>query len=338
MKTPSLAMILAAAMLVALNSETHAAKPRGEVIGSLHAVYPAWFKTSFLDLADDAAEAGAAGKHAILFFDSEGCPYCYRMLEDSFKGTHQAFIREHFDVIALNVRGDREVAFSDTLRMPEKEAARQLEVRFTPTMLFLDEHNQSVLRVDGYRSVEDFGHLLHYVAEGAYRQASLSDFLDARPRAAVYRLRSHPSFSPRTDLSGVEGPLMVLFEDETCTSCDELHDHVLTHPLTRELLRELTVVRLDARSSAAIVEPGGRSTTPRQWAADLDMTYRPGVVLFDGSREVYRIDGYRRTFHFQQVLRYVVGREWERYASYREFAHADREAILARGEDVDVRQ
>jgi thioredoxin-related protein len=48
----------------------------GRLTGGIRYEIPAWFKTSFLDLAEDAAEAAEADKHVLLFMHLDECPYC----------------------------------------------------------------------------------------------------------------------------------------------------------------------------------------------------------------------------------------------------------------------
>lgn len=39
-----------------------------------------------------------------------------------------------------------------------------------------------------------------------------------------------------------------------------------------------------------VVDLAGTRTTPRAWAASLNLTHRPGVVLFDSGKEAARIN------------------------------------------------
>ncbi|MEJ2644722.1 MAG: hypothetical protein P8180_07280 [Gammaproteobacteria bacterium] len=45
---------------------------------------PSWFKTSFLDMREDVAEAAAEHKRLVLYFYQDGCPYCKKLLEVNF--------------------------------------------------------------------------------------------------------------------------------------------------------------------------------------------------------------------------------------------------------------
>lgn len=71
---------------------------------------PAWFKESFLDIREDIAEAAKAGRRLMLYFHQDGCPYCAKLLRENFSDRAIAEkTRKHFDVIAVNLWGDREV-------------------------------------------------------------------------------------------------------------------------------------------------------------------------------------------------------------------------------------
>jgi len=78
---------------------------------------------------------------------------------------------------------------------------------------------------------------------------------------------------------------------------------------TEKLLEQFTVVRLDALSEESIVDVSGKASTAKDFAADLGIDPRPGAVLFDKGKEIIRIGGMLRSFHFQQVLRYETENE-----------------------------
>lgn len=140
---------------------------------------PNWFKNSFLEIAEDVDEAAAVDRHVMLFFHLDNCIYCARMLKENFTAdTHQDFLQEHFDVIAINIRGAREVVFNEEVTMPEKELAQALKVDYTPTILFLDHENSTVARLNGYRSSERFMQVAEFVAKRAYKSSTLSDYLE----------------------------------------------------------------------------------------------------------------------------------------------------------------
>lgn len=313
-------------------------RAKGRLLGAADAEYPGWFKQSFLAIEEDVADANAAGKHVLLFFDLEGCPYCYKMIEENFKhAPYSGFLQRNFDVIAIDIKGDREVTFSEGVSLTEKEFARHLQVHHSPTILFLDDSNRPVLRLNGYRSVASFKHALDFVHEKAYLKSNLSEYIEARLQKPVYTFRQHPNFITSNDLSQLSTkPLALIFEDASCDECDGLYTGVLSLAETQSILDKFTVVRLDAFSDAPLIDVNGRTTTPKALAAELAIDYRPGIVLFDKGREIHRIDSMLHTFHFQLALRYVGERHYQRYPRFRDYSYQVQESILNSGQDIDI--
>lgn len=318
-------------------SLTTAQATTGRVIGATVTEHPDWFKDSFLDLTEDVAEAAEAGKHLVLIMEMEGCPYCHKMIEDNFANApYRDFIQEHFDVIALNIRGSLMIDVTEDLSLTERELAEHLSVRFTPTVVFLDANHEQVARVNGYRNVEDFQVVLEYVQERAYRIMSLNEYAQARQNPNVYAFRDHPNLVALDDLSSItDKPLAVLFEDSACVACDALHDGHLADAEIRAILDDLVLVRVDTRSDATLVTPDGRAMTASEFADELGIQYRPSLVMFDQGEEVVRIESMLYRFHFGGILDFVAGRHFERYPG-RPFAYINEKTdrILATGEDV----
>ena len=154
------------------------ATERGTLTGGIKHEAPKWFKLSFLDIAADVQESTNSGRHVLLFLQMDECPYCATMLRESFvESDYVDFIKDNFDCIELDVKGDRLVDMNEEVSLPEKELAEMLNVRYTPTVIFLDEAGQPVLRLNGYRSATGFKHALDYVKAGAYRETDLTTFI-----------------------------------------------------------------------------------------------------------------------------------------------------------------
>ncbi len=315
-----------------------AAEPpkRGEVTGGVMHAAPDWFKESFLEIADDVEEASESGKHVLLFFQLNGCPYCDRMLSEIFETDPlMSYIQEHFDVIAINVRGDREIAFNEEFSATEKALSEKLKVWATPGIIFLGENNKPVVRVDGYRSPERFEHILRYVAEKTYTEQKLATYLQQYLKADVYRLRPNPLFSELANLSNVNGPLAVIFEDSSCHDCVEFHERTLADAAVTEELKKFTIVRLDASSNASLIDVDGNVTTPTKWAEQLQLTYRPGVLLFADGKLLRRYDSLLFRHHFKEGFRWISSGSYKN-EDYPSYSARRTEELLAAGENIDL--
>ena len=309
---------------------------RGQVVGGVVHPLPTWFKQSFLDIADDVDEANAAGRHVMLFFDLNGCPYCDRMLAESFKAEPLgSYIQANFDVIAVNIQGDREIAFNEEVTVSEKKLASVLRVSSTPAILFLDADNKTIVRVNGYRAPERFKPVLEFVATRAYLTSTLADYLQAKLDHNVYQLRDNPLFSEVKDLSSIDGPLMLVFEDGSCYDCTEFHQKILTDERVRPELERFTVVRLNTDSHEPLLDRHGNETTPAALAREYQVIYRPGVLLFDEGNLLRRNDSLIFPHHFMESLRYVGG-GYHKTTDYRSFTRQLREELLEAGVNIDL--
>jgi thioredoxin-related protein len=122
---------------------------------------PDWFAETFLDVREDAAEAAKDGKRLMLYFWLEGCPYCRQLESITFKDPQVAGrMRRELLPVAINVRGDREVTWTDGTKMSEKQFTAYLKVRGTPTLVFFDEKGAVIERAVGYLEPARFSALL----------------------------------------------------------------------------------------------------------------------------------------------------------------------------------
>ncbi len=311
---------------------------QGKVLGGKMSVHPDWFKESFLDISEDVMEASDEGRHVMLFMHLNGCPYCYKMVEENIKNApYTDFIKENFDVIALNIRGDREVALNADVSLTEKQLAERFKVMYTPTIVFLSPDNKVVARINGYRSVPDFKLVLDYVNEKAYENQRLTQYINEK-KSQNYSFRDHPQLTTTDNLQKLaDKPLAVLLEDKGCVDCDKLHDGYLASEDVRDILKKYTFVRLDALSEDKLIDVEGNETTAKAWAESLGISYRPAIVLFDKNREIARIQSALYHYHFIELLRYVAEGHYEKYPDdFYGWLDTRTAEILKTGKDVDL--
>jgi thioredoxin-related protein len=252
---------------------------------------PPWFTETFLDFREDVADAARDGKRLMLYFGQDGCPYCRQLMVTNFsQPTIVAKTRQHFVAIALNIWGDRETHWIDGRARTEKELARFLDVQFTPTLLFLDEHAKVVARLDGYYPPQKFEAVLDYVANRMENKLPLADYVrDAAQAPASSRLHDEPFFlSPPYDLRHRAKPLAVIFETTDCTACDEMHRDAFTRPEVLAQVAQFDVVRLALGAPTPVRTPDGRASTADAWARELGIAYTPSVVFFGAGEDVQR--------------------------------------------------
>lgn len=332
---------------VAAQAEPAASKiaaQRGKSLGAVETEYPGWFHDGFLDLKEDIVTASGAGKRLMILFTQDGCPYCNALVERNLAQRDiEELVRGKFEVVAINMLGDREVTGMDGKRYTEKTFAEALKVQFTPTILFYNGKGETILRLNGYLPPQQFKIALDYLVE-KNTQLSYRDYVELNaPPAQAGKLHTEPFFlAPPYNLTrnvaGKARPLAVFFEQKDCPNCDVLHQKVLPDAETRKLIAQFDAVQLDMwDKSTAIITPEGKASNARSWAKKLDIKYAPTIVLFDGEgREIIRTEAFFKLFHTQSFFAYVQSGAYKQQPGFQRYISQRSEQLRAQGKDVDI--
>jgi thioredoxin-related protein len=305
---------------------------------------PSWFKLSLLELQVDVAEAAAAGKRVILYFYQDGCPYCTKLLEDNF-GNQQiaAKAKQKFDLIALNMWGDREVVDLKGNETIEKEFASSMKVMYTPTMLFLNEKGEVVLRINGYYYPQKFSAVLDYVSAGTESKMTFADYYKTEKKSAtsgklhIDPAYLQPPYNLKQRLATAKRPLVVMFEEPNCKLCDELHLDILQKAESREAIKAFDVVLLNQHSKGFLVTPEGVVMKIADWANQLNIQHSPSLVFFDTTgKEVFRTEAYLRTFHIAGAMNYVSSGKYKSQPSFQRYLQEVNKNMTNKGIKVDL--
>jgi len=337
------AVTFATLPVYAQQQETSKTDKHGEFIGAMPTTYPDWFKESFLELEDDVAEAAADNRQVMVIFHQDGCPYCNAFVERNLAQKDiEKTLRENFDVIAINMWGDREVAHIDGNLYTEKTFAAALEIQFTPTILFLDKSAQLALRLNGYYDPDRFRAALDYVTAPT-RSESFSEFLSTRGvQKGSGKLVSRNYFmDPAKALPDRPGagqkPLALFFEQVDCSNCNALHESILADAENQALLAAFDTFQINMWSDEPIRKHTGEETTGREWARELGVIYAPTMILYSAeNEEVIRSEAYFKSFHTQSLLDYVVSNAWRNESSFQRYISNRAEEIRATGKDVNI--
>jgi thioredoxin-related protein len=324
-------------------AEPHAARKHGSYYGAKATEYPAWFKESFLDLREDIKEAQKAGKRVVLMFTQDNCPYCNLLVERNLSQRGiEDILKGKFDVIAINMWGDRDITGLDGKVYTEKSYSAALKVQFTPTLLFFDEAGTSILRLNGYVPPARMQAALDWVAGKHEKNQEFRDFVAAyeAPAGASGAMIGEPFFKKTADLS-LKGkgakPLAVFFEQKDCPDCEVLHRRVLADPELRAELDKFDSVQLDMWSNDPVTTPDGKRMPVREWVRTLGVNYAPGIVLFDaGGKETIRWESSFRVFHTLGMLSYTASGEYRNEPSFQRYLSARAEHIRESGRDVNI--
>jgi len=325
-------------------SNSYAETPKlGTITGGAEVIYPEWFKKSFLDFREDAAEAAEAGKHLLLFFHVAGCPYCKKMLDDNFvKGANAKTVQANFDAIEIDLKGGKEIEFNKKMTMTEANLGKALQVHYTPTILFMNANNEVVARLNGYRSPREFKHVLNFVKDKAYKTMDLATYRQQYLTDSIYTLKDDSRYlqiQQTVDLQKLakqDKPLMILFEDKSCDACARFHKEVLDLEKTSQILKKYNLVRLDALSNKEIIDPQGNKTTAKKWLEKRNISYRPAVFLYSEGKQIEQLTGLLKSYHFQQLLRFVAGKHYTRFDSWIGYVNEQSDKLLKSGQNIHI--
>lgn len=310
----------------------------GKVTGGQKYHMPSWFKTSFLDLPEDIAEATEEGKHLAVFFHLDECPYCAKMLSDNLtEGPNQQFAAQHFDFVGLNVKGNLEVTWVDGQSYTLSSLARHLGVFATPTIQVFSSTGQRVLNLQGYRGPQAFRQAMEYVQTRSYLNQSFKAYQEsaAAKSTSSYQPLSHPLFSQSSSLVNLAQPVAVLFESKQCDYCQRFHEKTLNHPKVLEALKPYQFVRVMVDGNKEITTPAGEKLTERAWAEQLNITYTPSLLLYKNGKLLRKIETALYQQHLRESLLWVANWKPSNYPTLRQFKDDFRQSQMARGENVD---
>ncbi len=327
----------------------HAAEPTsavkmGTYYGAKATEYPAWFKDSFLNLQEDISEAHKKGKRVMLMFTQDNCPYCSALVERNLSQRQiEATLKEKFDVILINIWGDREVVGLDGKTYTEKSYSAAQKIQFTPSLFFFDEKGSTILRLNGYMPPPRMQTALDWVSSHQEHTTAFRDFVAAReaPKQGAGEMISEGFFLNKASDLQRRGkqpkPLAVFFEQKDCPDCEVLHRRVLADPETRSMIAKFDNVQLDMWSRDLITTPEGKKMRVRDWVQQLGVNYAPGIVLFNSQgKEVIRWESSFRVFHTMGMFDYVVTGDYLKEPNFQRFLSAKAEHILETGKDVNI--
>ncbi|VAW69273.1 thioredoxin SoxW [hydrothermal vent metagenome] len=306
---------------------------------------PDWFKNSFLDLSDDIEEAAASGKRLMVFFYQDGCPYCKKLLQDNLGQRDIAEkTRKNFDVVSLNIWGDREVSFAGKV-LTEKNFAALLKVMYTPTLLFFNEQGKLILRINGYYYPAKFSAALDYARDFGRDSGKQVSFREYLVRVSPLKSSGEINKTLQTmtspyDFSAKTGRYrLLMFEQKQCRECDELHNDVLNREKSKQQLKKFDIAVLDMWSKDKITRPDGKQSSIKDWAKSLNIQYAPSLVYLDPEgKEVFRSDAYLKSFHIQSVMDYVSSGAYKKEAHFQRYIDQRAERLRKQGEVIDLMQ
>ena len=137
----------------------------------------------FLPYDDGARLARQTGKRIFLYFGRYGCGYCTRTNVETFsdRQLHDLYSRNYV-LVYVDAEGGNRLHLPTGERITEAEFGARLNVYATPLFLYLEPDGEQILRVPGFKTVDDFIDFDAYVQGEHYRRMPVNDFLATRSK------------------------------------------------------------------------------------------------------------------------------------------------------------
>lgn len=316
---------------------------------------PAWFKQSFLELQDDLEDANDNNKHLMLYFHQDGCPYCKKLVNDNFSRTDiVAKMKQDYDLLEINMWGDKSVTSINGDELSEKEFARQMKVMYTPTLVILDSKGHPMFRMNGYYHPDKFLAVLDFLSlknKNSSRELSFTDYLrqkKTQKKPAVSQalpgLHREKFITKSNDLHNIintsNKPVMVLFEQNQCAECDELHGDLFRRLAIYKKLKQFSIVQININSKNKIVTPDGQTMTQIEFSKREKIQYTPSIFFYAAGKgtekPIFRSEAYLKGFHLEALLDYVSSGAYQSEAEFQRFIQRRADEMAAQGIKVDL--
>lgn len=144
-----------------------------------------FFDQSLGDFKSELDDAMKAGKKGVLvMFEAEDCPFCRLMKAQVLSREDvQAYFRKNFVIVAVDVLGSVSITDFAGKSHTEKDFAKSIKLRGTPTFVFFGPGGKEMVRyVGATRDVKEFMELGRFVAEGHWQKQGFGQFYPASRR------------------------------------------------------------------------------------------------------------------------------------------------------------
>ncbi|MDH5471082.1 MAG: thioredoxin fold domain-containing protein, partial [Gammaproteobacteria bacterium] len=126
-----------------------------------------------------------AGERPLLvMFEQHDCAPCDELHLDILKRPESREQLARFDILLLDMWSDDVLVLADGTETTPAHWARELDIKYAPSLLFFDTGNREVFRTDGYLKAFHIQSAMDYVASAAYlEQPEFQRFIATRADA-----------------------------------------------------------------------------------------------------------------------------------------------------------
>jgi thioredoxin-related protein len=135
----------------------------------------------FLTPPYDLQKLATGAKPLMLLFEQKQCNPCDEYHTDVYQRPETQEQLKRFNIVRLDMWADTPLRAFDGQKTTARSMARQLDVKYAPSMVFFDKVGKEVFRTEAYLKAFHVQSVLDYVASGAYHtQPNFQRFIAAR--------------------------------------------------------------------------------------------------------------------------------------------------------------
>jgi thioredoxin-related protein len=136
---------------------------------------------SVTDLQQSLQRAKEQNKYLLVMFEQKKCNSCDELHLDILKRKESVELLSRFNVVVLDMWSGEMITTPAGKKMKISEWAKQLDVKYAPSLLFFDNQAQEVFRIDAYLKAFHTQSVMDYVSTGAYlKQSNFQRYIDQR--------------------------------------------------------------------------------------------------------------------------------------------------------------
>jgi thioredoxin-related protein len=123
-----------------------------------------------LDTAKLSAPATSSSGYKLVLFEQKDCPNCDELHQDVFKRKETLEQLRRFNIYQLDMWSRQPIVTPAGEKTTAREWAKQLDIKYAPSMVFFDGAGKEVFRAEAYLKSFHVQSVLDYIASGAYRK------------------------------------------------------------------------------------------------------------------------------------------------------------------------
>jgi len=133
---------------------------------------------NWLAMGDAVASAQNDGDIVLIHAYTTWCGWCRELDANTYTDDAvQAYLAEHFEVTRLDIESPESINFFGG-QVPMRELGEALDVRSTPTTVFMDSDGSYLTNAPSYMPPERFILVLRYVQERAFEMMGFSAYAE----------------------------------------------------------------------------------------------------------------------------------------------------------------